>query len=159
MAQGVVRAGLIAFGVGISDCLHTARSLLEGGAQMVVLVYCVRLVAEAVLRDEIEALQRDFPERFAVRYFLSRESPATVTLDGAVCGRLDRAALEVTFGEWAKAGRARGSAFLVVGTRAMNRQTYGLLAEIGLPRLLCGFRGTEPPEEIATSADAEDKLL
>ena len=158
LAEGVRKAGLIAYGVGISDCIHTSRTLLESGTEQVTLLHCVRFLAEAVLRDEMDALQKDYPDRFTVKYFLSRESPENIAdVPGAVCGRLDQLALEAAFGEWKTIGR--DCAFLAVGTKAMARQTYGMLSELGLPRHLCGFKGTERPAEEVSGSDSEDKLL
>jgi hypothetical protein len=53
----------------------------------------------------------------------------------------------------------RDCAFLAVGTEAMSRQTYQQLSALGLPRQLCGFRGTERPTEAATDSDSEDRLI
>jgi len=147
VAEGVRKAGLIAFGVGISDCIHTARSLLEGGAERVTLLYCVRYAAEAVLRDEIDELQRSYGDdgRFVVRYYLSRETAdangVAGGLDGAACERLQQGGLEAAFAEWRTI--ARDCAFLVVGTREMCRQTYAILDSLGFGRRLCGFRGAK----------------
>ena len=143
MAEGVRKAGLIAYGVGISDCIHTARHLLDSGAERVRLLYCVRYAAEAVLRDEIDDLHRSYDGRFDVRYFLSRESDLTqLGIEGAAAGRLQVQGLEAAFGGWRDI--AQDCAFLAVGTRSMCRHTYGLLAALGLgPRKLCGFKGTQ----------------
>lgn len=164
MAEGVRKAGLIAFGVGISDCIHTARTLLEGGAEGVTLLYCVRYAAEAVLRNEIEELQRSYGDdgRFVVRYYLSQETvDANIVsggLEGAICERLQQGGLEAAFGGWRTI--ARDCAFLVVGTKEMCRQTYGMLASLGFNRRLCGFRWTERPlEKAASGSDSEDSLM
>lgn len=162
MADCVRKAGLIAFGVGISDCIHTARSLLEGGAEGVTLLYCVRYAAEAVLRDEIEELQRSYDGSFVVRYYLSREiadaNSVKGGLEGAICERLQHGGLEAAFGEWRTI--ARDCAFLVVGTKEMCRHTYGMLASLGFNRRVCAFRGTERPlEETASGSDSEDSLI
>jgi ferredoxin-NADP reductase len=132
------------YGVGISDCIHTARGLLEGGAERVILIYCVRYAREAVLRDEIEALQQLYSEsgRFAVHYYFSREPQRPVGIDAAVIGRLQLGGLKAVFADWREV--AWECAFLVVGTREMCRQTYAMLSDLGLgPRRLCGFSGTE----------------
>ena len=73
------------YGVGISDCIHTARGLLKGGAEHVTLLYCIRFVAEAVLRDQIEELQLEYGEsgRFAVRYYFSREPKPPAGVDAS----------------------------------------------------------------------------
>ena len=132
------------YGVGISDCIHTARGLLEGGAEHVTLLYCIRFVAEAVFRDQIEELKLEYGEsgRFAVRYYFSREPKPPAGVEGALCGRLQLEGLQTAFAGWRQV--ARECAFLVVGTRDMCRQTYSMLADLGLgPRRLCGFSGTE----------------
>ena len=57
------------------------------------LMYCTRYAAEAVLRDEIQELQRLYGDegRFVVRYYLSRETAdangMAGGIEGAVCGR------------------------------------------------------------------------
>jgi NAD(P)H-flavin reductase len=132
MAEGVRRAGLIAFGVGISDCLHTATALLQQGSERVALLYAARCKSEALLQEELEALASAYPDRFSVTYFFSREIPTAASPVGGagvrvVYGRLEHGALVSHFGSWAAedSGRLAGHcAFLSVGTKAMNRQTY-----------------------------------
>ena len=155
MAADVSRAGLIAFGIGISDCIQTATALLVGGADEVRLMHAVRTAAEVTLADEVTALALRHPGRFHATYFLSREPAGSDMrqLAGSaavVRGRLDRAALEAAFGGW-----ARDTAFMVVGTREMNQAVYHQLREMGLCRLLVGFRGTEPPP-VARGGGKED---
>ena len=95
----------------------------------------------------IDELQRSYGDdgRFVVRYYLSRETPnangVAGGLDGAVCERLQQGGLEAAFAEWRTI--ARDCAFLVVGTREMCRQTYGILESLGFGRRLCGFRGAK----------------
>ena len=145
MAQGVKRVGLIAFGVGISDCVHTAAALLEGGAERVELLHACRSAGEVALAADVAALVAQHPERFAVAYFLSREPEASAAAAQLESGgakvvrvRVDRAALERLFGAWAAPGMSAECAFLAAGTRQMNAQTFGLLAEMGLERKLVG---------------------
>ena len=66
------RVGLIAYGVGIVECLEPMQAFLEGGAE-VRLVYGSRDTKQTIHLPVIRRLLAEYPSRFSVRLCLSRE--------------------------------------------------------------------------------------
>ena len=146
------RVGMIAFGVGIVECLEPAELLLDAGAQ-VRLLYASRTARQILYRKELRSLLARHLGRFHVRHILSRES-VTVT-SGALAaaegveeleeetsgptavgggawaegerfsrGRLDATIVTEEFGAWADAE----ALFVVVGSRQQESSAWQWLA-------------------------------
>ena len=65
--------GLIAFGIGITEMLHTTRQAFTEGATRVTLLWANRYAEQVCFTKELEALISDFPDgAFRVRHCLSR---------------------------------------------------------------------------------------
>ena len=65
------RTGMVCFGVGITECLGPARTLLSAGAE-VRMIYSNRHAGQIIMRDRLNALLTEFPGRFQLRHCLSQ---------------------------------------------------------------------------------------
>lgn len=137
--------GLIAYGIGITEVLHTARHVLTHGAKAVTLVWGNRYREQLVFDEEIQELLSDFPT-FSIRHCISKMTHCSSKDDNAVelaspathvrwtPGRIGATAIEQEFAEWPEAK----SSFLVVGSREMMLAGWGLLSAHGFDRNLTG---------------------
>lgn len=118
--------GIVAYGVGITEALPVARAELEkGDAHSVVLLWAARTQADTFWREEMNALQAQYPEKFQLQYIFSRE-----LVNGSLHGRINANVLARVFHQ---ASSQRQPRFLSVGTKAMMAQTDAMLAENGFP--------------------------
>lgn len=160
------RVGMIAYGVGITECLLTCRRLLT--KKMAVRLLCANRFYRDVewFLPELRALKEEFSEDFSVMFVFSREnamssSPSSAASSSSVvatssssstsllqsaappstqspwqCGvilqgtRVDSPVIQAAFGDWPDAG------YMVVGTKAMMRNTYSLLSRQGMTHKL-----------------------
>jgi len=160
------RVGIVAFGVGIAECLDVMEILLEAGAE-VRLVYANRNERQILYRSQLQHWLRAYPSTLHVRHCLSRPlatSPPEEVHEDAV---LPRIADDTTDGECAAVSRERltnGRAdaavlaeefvaawgdeesqeahYLVVGTGAMERSAWGWLKQLGVSQHKHLLRGT-----------------
>jgi len=120
------KVGIVAYGVGITEALGVAWGELPR-ADEVALLWALRDRSELYAQQELQAL-RD--AGLQVRYHFSREGGG---------GRLGPQQLREAFpwGPVDSSGKdsehAQEVRFLVVGTKAMKRETYAMLASAGLP--------------------------
>ena len=143
-----VSVGMVAFGVGIAECLEPAEMILAAsGVARVTLVYANRHASQILYHDRLRALLADHPRRLALRHAISRDdvptaadgTPTAAGVERRTRGRVDAAVIAAEFGSWA----ANEAHFLVVGTGAMERDAWSWIAESigGAPRhLLQGAR-------------------
>ncbi|CAK4638519.1 unnamed protein product [Aphanomyces euteiches] len=117
--------GLIAFGIGITEMLVTAETLLAQGSE-VTLVHCIRYEREKIFTDEIDALKAQYPTQFKVLYVVSKPGDDDKH-EGRIPGRFNDAVINMAFGQWDKS-QAR---FLAIGTKDMKRTAYHLLSSHG----------------------------
>lgn len=156
------RVGMVAFGVGIVECLEPLALLLAAGAEVRV-VYASRSERQLLYTAELRELLAAHAPRLSVRHCLSRsegqedeEEQQQLAVREGACpagerrtrGRVDAAMLRDEFGSWAAAGSEEGAHFLVVGSGRQERDAWGWLREMqtgGLPvrRLLAGGRWRE----------------
>ena len=116
------RIGLIAFGVGVYECLEPIEMLLAHGHAHVRLVYASRSEAAILYRDLLRRMLREYPTRFSVRHCLSQQqqqqhlhlqdgAEAEPAAGGAAAGeervtsgRIDGSIVRAEFGAWAASG-------------------------------------------------------
>jgi ferredoxin-NADP reductase len=173
----VRRAGMVAFGVGVVECLEPLEHLLAAGAQ-VRLVVAMRYTHERLYDEELRRLLAAHPSSLSIRYCLSREAlqdgsrehTASVQVspnaalsaqplpfeagERATAGRLSRLVVQEEFGAWADE-----ALYLVVGTGVMERAVWTWLGELRVERrhhLLRGVRGWQPLVPTATSRHEVD---
>jgi len=125
------KVGLIAFGIGITECILTIDQCLdrqksEFEESEVVLLYANRTMKDVVFRKEIDELQSK-RAGFQAFYIYSREQ-----VENCLKGRINSEIIHKYFGEWS----AEESAFLVVGSRNMIRYGWKLLNESGFKHRL-----------------------
>lgn len=121
--------GVIAYGVGITEALPVARAeLVKADAQKVVLLWASRTKADTFWNQEIEELEKDYPDQLEVVRIYSRETVCDQE-EGILHGRITPQILKDVF-QQAK-NVADDARFLSVGTKEMMRLTDGMLEEIG----------------------------
>ena len=158
-AAQATRVGMVAFGVGIVECLEPLELLLAAGAE-VRLVYASRRARDVLYAATLRDLLVRHAPRLSVRHCLSRADAGEVEAEAAdvsgeeragdgrhACpagerrtrGRLDLATLREEFGAWRHAeeeeGREQaeaeaGAYFLVVGSGRQERDAWGWLREL-----------------------------
>jgi len=95
-SEGPERAIMLAAGSGIAPIISVAKHLLhDDSANRVVLVYGNRTEDTIILRDEIDALAKQF-EALSVEYVLSRAADGWTEARG----RIDRAYLAANYERW-----------------------------------------------------------
>ncbi|KAH9102092.1 hypothetical protein LEN26_013544 [Aphanomyces euteiches] len=119
------QVGLIAFGIGITEMLVTAETLLAKGSD-VTLIHCIRYEREKLFTADIATLQHEYPTQFKVLYVVSKPKYDSKQ-EGMIPGRFNDAVAETAFGQWDKT-QAR---FLAIGTDTMNKAAYKLLSRHG----------------------------
>ena len=73
---GGTHIAIIAYGVGITEGLPVARAeLLLFPAERVILIWCVRRMADTFWSEEIQELRQLYPQQFQMVYIISREQP------------------------------------------------------------------------------------
>jgi ferredoxin-NADP reductase len=126
---GVRRAGMVAFGVGIAECLEPMEELLRAGAE-VRLLYASRDEASIVHAEELRALLAAHAS-LRVHHFLSRqhreEAAVCATSERFSLRRIDEEAVADEFAEWV----GSSARFLVVGTGQMEHRAEAWLRRIG----------------------------
>jgi NAD(P)H-flavin reductase len=118
-------AGMIVFGVGITEGYPVAKAELEKGTPKVKLLWASRTPADTFWQDKLQQLQKDYPERFEMVYLYSREK-----VEGCLHGRVSPELLKDVFSDVSDPNEAR---FLSVGTKAMMKDVDGMLEQIGYP--------------------------
>lgn len=120
---------VIALGIGITEGLPVMNAELRrdgGTASSVTLIYAVRYKREVIFTQEIQEEAAEFGGRVRVVHAVSQEA---VQGDGWHSGRVDADLVKKCVG-----GAAVGDVrFLVVGTKGMKREVWGLLKELGFP--------------------------
>lgn len=115
--------GIICYGVGITEGLPMAQAECQkGDAEKVVLLWASRTTADTFWKEQFAQLKAQYPEKFELVQILSRE-----TNENCLQGRIDPSVLEQVFTPKDK----KDARFLSVGTKAMMKQTYQMLEEIG----------------------------
>eukprot|EP00450_Noctiluca_scintillans_P009091 CAMPEP_0194493520 /NCGR_PEP_ID=MMETSP0253-20130528/11708_1 /TAXON_ID=2966 /ORGANISM="Noctiluca scintillans" /LENGTH=300 /DNA_ID=CAMNT_0039334517 /DNA_START=39 /DNA_END=941 /DNA_ORIENTATION=- len=117
--------GLVALGVGITEAVWVARAELQHGAE-VKLLYANRRLSDRLMREELQQLRQEYPDRFELQDIVSRE-PEDRDVGEAWRGRPDMTIL-ARFFPWAKVAGAR---FLVVGTKPMKKDLYAKINSLG----------------------------
>jgi len=154
------RVGLVAYGVGIAECLEPIELLLASGATDVRLVTSNRREEQILHRERLRALLLAHPGRFAVTHCLSRAAVDDVSeprgpeqhaeqscVEGEriMRGRVDEAIVRQAFGDWATDTSLQAPYFLVVGTGAMERSCWTLIRatfnDRPTPSLIAGSTG------------------
>jgi len=125
------KVGLIAFGIGITECILTIEQCLdqqksEFEESGVVLLYANRTEKDVVFRKEISEIHSR-REEFQAVYIYSREKVAN-----CLKGRINGEVIQKCFGEWV----VEESSFLVVGSQDMIRHGWKLLNEAGFKHRL-----------------------
>lgn len=149
-----LRVGLVAFGVGIAECLEPAELLLAAGAQ-VRFVTSNRREGQILYRERLREWLAAQPERFSVSHCLSREGAGGGAAHESSCAageriRSGRVSVEVirhVFGDWASDTSGPAPYFLVVGTGAMEHSCWASLRAVLGARakpLLTGTSGWRP---------------
>jgi len=130
------RAGIIAYGVGITEALPMAEAeLSKPDAQQVSLLWASKTHGDTFWHQQLAALAEAHPERFTLTTILSREERA-----GALFGRVSPAVLSSVFDQsWGthiggpnESSRSKVR-FLSVGTKEMMKETDQMLQSIGYP--------------------------
>lgn len=115
--------GIVCFGVGITEGIPVARAELEeGSAGKVVLLWASRTRNDTFWGDEIQALCKQYPDKFEMVNIFSREEQ-----EGCLHGRINRDVLKKVF----QPTNTDDARFLSVGTKEMMRQTEEMLTGIG----------------------------
>jgi len=118
--------GIIAYGVGITEGLPIAQAELEkGDAEQVHLLWSSRTKADTFWHDDIDALQRTYPDKFRMDYMVSRERHNG---DGSLHGRVNPEVLQQVFQPGCSPDEVR---FHAIGTPDMMDMTYKMLEENG----------------------------
>lgn len=115
------RAVVVSLGIGITLGIAAVRKELAAGRE-VVLIQAVRFQEEALFRDEIEALQRKYGDKLQIKPIASGEQ-----IEGWSHGRVDGKFLNECVGDLPK----EDVRFMVVGTKSMIRQVWGMLGTLG----------------------------
>jgi len=133
--------GLIAFGIGITEMLHTARRAFTEGASRVTLLWANRYAEQVCFTKELKALIHDFPDgAFRVRHCLSRglgiRTDHSARLDGEAwtLGRVNNTVIKEEFGTWP----IDESFFMVVGSKSMMTEGWSMLHHEGFTQPLTG---------------------
>eukprot|EP00039_Didymoeca_costata_P025208 m.12638 g.12638 ORF g.12638 m.12638 type:complete len:297 (+) comp4698_c0_seq1:99-989(+) len=139
--EQVKRLGLIAYGIGISDVLHTSKKYLDEGAA-VRLIYAVKGKEDAIMTEDLDILAKLYSNKFYVRYQLSREPDAPTYGKEWYHGRLSEDVLREVFSDWVSDDSMLATtATDVIGTKQMMKSTFAMLDSIGLTRRLIGPKG------------------
>jgi ferredoxin-NADP reductase len=165
------RVGMVAFGVGMAECLEPLELLLTAGAE-VRLLTAYRREPEILYRERLRELLDAHGARLTVRHCLSQGwrtelrlaeggSASCPTGERITNGRIDAAVVRQAFGDWShRPGSASVSPlhFLVVGTGQMERSCWAWLQEeLGVTHrqhaLLAGSTGWRPlvPSAVAVA--------
>jgi len=113
--------GLLAFGIGITEMVLTARMLLEKKSN-VKLLYFNRFPRDILFRKELEDLEKEFPSSFKAVFVCSREEGP-----GTLKGKLDAEVIAQFFRDW----KPEQSRFLAIGSKAMKNHAYSVLEDSG----------------------------
>mmetsp|Transcript_26589 Transcript_26589/g.61074 ORF Transcript_26589/g.61074 Transcript_26589/m.61074 type:complete len:270 (-) Transcript_26589:81-890(-) len=114
--------GIVAFGVGITEALPVAAAqLAKAEVAKVILLWGNKAWNDLFGQAELQELSQKSAGRMDTVLALSREDH-----EGCVRSRIDEKLLQSVFGSL-----PRTSSFLVVGTKAMKKQTYASLAALG----------------------------
>merc|ERR1712137_478042 len=85
--------GIVAYGVGITECLPVAQAELEkGDAKKVKLLWASRTMEDTFWHEKIETLEKEYPDRFEMVHILSREQK-----EGCLHGRINTSVLSKVF--------------------------------------------------------------
>eukprot|EP00899_Mesostigma_viride_P014013 jgi/Mesvir1/22612/Mv14057-RA.1 len=131
-------AGLISFGVGVTEMVHTARQLVAEGRE-VRLLCAYRHAREALFKEQFDALAAEFPDRFRWMLILSQDKEtqqvgSLTTPKSILHGRFDVEAIRLAFGDW----KGKDARFLPIGSKPMMRDARAKLATAGFPFPLLG---------------------
>lgn len=122
--------GLVAYGVGITECLPVAAAeLRKSDAKVVNLLWASKRYGDKFWLDQIHELKKANPSRFNFYTILSREER-----EGSLKGRVDQNVLQVAFldswGEEASQNK-ESCRFVSIGTKPMMADCYGHLVSLG----------------------------
>ena len=120
--------GLVAYGVGITECLPMAAAeLRKDEAKAVTLLWASKKYGDKFWLDSIEELRRAYPVRFSFATILSREKR-----EGSLQGRIDADVLKQVFlDSWNGDVDKNSMRFLAIGTKPMMKDCYGHLETLG----------------------------
>lgn len=78
--------GMIAGGTGFTPCLQIIRAVLKNPSDKtkISFIYCNVTEGDILLKDELDTLARDNPDRFKVTYFLNEPPPAWKGMTGFI---------------------------------------------------------------------------
>lgn len=117
--------GLVAFGIGITECLPIAEAeLSKGKVDHVRLLWASRTMADTFWKKRIESLSKKYPQRFSIQYLLSREQR-----EGCLEGRINPSILANVF----QPKHPNDARFHTVGTGDMIRMADDMLTKAGYP--------------------------
>lgn len=132
--------GLIAYGVGITEILPMAAAeLAKPDASQVRMLWASKTRGDTFWRDQIAALEREFPTQFSFVEIVSRD-PDYAERVGALQGRVTAEAMRLVFDAYwgtdpdgPNASARSGVRYLNVAEKKLIKQTNRLWAELGYP--------------------------
>jgi NAD(P)H-flavin reductase len=157
--DGGTHIGIIVYGVGITEGLPVARAELERGhcdgddgdesaikVQHVILIWCVRTMADAFWQNELQQLTQLHPQRFQIVYVVSREQKPSSSLSVPAQGSDQGISknIQILYGQRINAQLLQELfepfkpyretvRFLSVGTKEMMAMTDDMLCSIQYP--------------------------
>mmetsp|Transcript_5370 Transcript_5370/g.8318 ORF Transcript_5370/g.8318 Transcript_5370/m.8318 type:complete len:272 (+) Transcript_5370:274-1089(+) len=117
--------GTISYGIGITKILPVLREELKSPTlKKAILLWANRSTLDLTLEDEVETLVKQYgSDRLEVKHIFSREEG----IPGTLHGRINEDVLKQVFAQFDQAD----SRFLVVGSKAMMKNTYKELTKSG----------------------------
>lgn len=117
--------GLVAFGIGITECFPIAEAeLAKGKVDHVRLLWASRTMADTFWKEQIDSLSKKYLERFSIQYLLSREQR-----EGCLEGRINPSVLADVF----QPKQPDDARFHTAGTGEMIRMADDMLTKAGYP--------------------------
>ena len=120
--------GLVAYGVGITECLPVAAAeLSKDDAKVVTLLWASKRYGDKFWLDSIQELREAYPSRFTFYTILSREER-----EGSLKGRINADILKQVFLDaWCEDAEMDSMRFLAIGTKPMMKDCYAHLGTLG----------------------------
>lgn len=118
---------LFAAGSGITPIFSLLKdSLLNHDHRKVSLLYCNSFEDEIIFREDLQNLQRSYPNRFKMQLFVSRSTEEGM---GFVCGRIDESSIKQLMNS-----SFEGQHFFICGPEGMIRSTKTSLENLNVPK-------------------------